>query len=26
VLKTRLGWSNLRLTSYLGETNHASVE
>ena len=26
VPKTRLGWRSLRLTSYLGETNHASVE
>jgi hypothetical protein len=26
VPKTWFGWGNLRLTSYLGETNHASVE
>lgn len=26
VPKTWLNWGNLRLTSYLGETNHASVE
>jgi hypothetical protein len=26
VPRTRSGWGNLRLASYLGETNHASVE